>query len=129
MVPLQLSPVIVGITNIDELLSVPKGQATDVDLSGTANSDNDVFTVPAGKRWKLRYVALAASIANSTLYVKTGGVRVYISPSTTTRKEPFDKIAGPIVLDQGDVVGTSNTGDIGDTAVSMYILYEEEDRF
>jgi len=124
--PPTVSTVIQPITNADELLQVPTvGNDTDADLTGSAENFVSIATVPDGKRWRLRTVNKDATVAASRVAIIVGGNTTYLTINVATE----DMFVGEIIMDEGDELGRTATGDAGDDNSITLWYYTEEDAF
>jgi len=118
---------IIPVTHVDELLrETQTAQALAVDISG-AVAFNSMFTVPEGKRWRVKNIHREATTGTSQVAVRgsVGGVIAYLTILATAEQV----WSGTMVLEQTDQVGLMRTGNGADTSIDTDIIYEEEDAF
>ena len=115
-----LGDIVVMTVSIDELLEVKKNARVVADISA---GNITIATVPAGKRWLVRYVESAG-----TSYLRVmdaaGGVVANFYSSAAGAQRWF----GQLGMDQGQFIQLLQ-GLGGDTAVTVYVVYEEEDAY
>jgi hypothetical protein len=127
---MNLSPQVVGITNLDELLAETKIAA--FTISVTANAYYTLATVPVGKRWKIVSYRISRQSGTYTFsytaIVNAAGVSTIVDEyvaATSRQHNPPQKFP----MDEGSYIriltgGYSVTGDL-----ELSMLYEEEDAF
>jgi len=101
-----VSPLIVPVTQADELLRLPEGQINNFTVTGVATISP--FTVPVGERWKL--YAMAATLGSGTYTFNDFRV-LDTSSGNSCRLDQFSSttvrsllLPAPIPLDETDVV-------------------------
>ena len=82
------------------------------------------FTVPAGKRWRLKVIQGSNTAGNSQALISDGTIQIALTQSGTTC---FLVPAEPIECLAGWTIGRSTTGNGGDIQESMALLIEEVD--
>ena len=126
VVPL-VSNVVLPVTNMDELLRVPKNLSSPGDLTGTAGVYVPIHTVPSGKRWSLKIFQRAGTSASTRPLLRSADVNLPIGAYSTADVTVF--MSPLIVMNQGDSVGLEATANAGDGSRYMTIHIEEEDAF
>lgn len=120
---LGLAEELVLVMEVGELLR--DANAASLAKSLVTGSDFNVYhTVPAGKRWHLRFAMRVATTGSTTVYLKVGADEIRLG-AIQTGEQFFPALN--YLLDAGDQVGLANTGNAADTSVSCQIIYEEED--
>lgn len=101
-----VSPLIVPVTQADELLRQPEGRSENPTISGTGTVT--MYTVPVGERWRLYAIAAVRNSGSFTfndfrVLDTSRGESCRVDQFTTTTARSF--VAGtPIPLDEGDAV-------------------------
>ena len=123
-----LTTTIVPTTNIDDLLKESKAAVATLDLTGVAGTFTSAsnLKVPPGKRWTMKAGRRAATIANTYIIFKIGGALYPLTDWITTF---LSQDLFLIRLAEGEEVGLVTTGDIGDTAITLGIFYDEEEAY
>lgn len=123
--PPSVVPHLQPITNIDTLLTAIAVGASAYDISAGSGSTT-IATVPNGKRWRLKYLSRTSSAAATTVNLDISGATLPIILAATSGSLLF-----PIdfLMEEGDRILATNTGNGGDTAVTFRYLAEEEDAF
>lgn len=124
--PYWLHRTITPVTQIDNLLSTPKSDVNNEDLSGGAGTYVPYFTVPSGKRWTLKFTFKTATTAATQIICKIGGNEIFMTASGTAAVALF--LQG-IKMNEADSIGMDTTGDGGDANRFLYLIYEEEDSY
>jgi len=120
-----MAPWIQPVTQVDPLLAVPTIADATEDISAGGGVYTVYFTVPTRKRWHLRWINKPATVANTKVRMSTGVVTIDLSLSNTTGTP-----AGvDLTLDEGWTVGLTTTGNAGDNAVLLGLVYDEEDAY
>jgi len=122
-----VSPIVQAVTDFDELLRSPQVESVTVDLSGTSGVFTAVATVPSGQRWKLTFFDRNALASVGAATLRIGGVEVSLQGPGTSRT--FLYFQQPFLLDEGDAIGVTNTGDGTDNARVMTYVATKEDSF
>jgi len=121
--PYWLQRVILPVTIVDEILKTPKADLSTQDISGAAYVA--FFTVPAGKRWRVKRYQRSATTATSYVRATIGGNLVAVSlTGTTAAADNLD-----IGLNEGDDIGMMGTGNGADNARTLNLFYDEEDAY
>ena len=121
-----VSTTITPITDADALLRDSTFGGDNMDLSGAAGFDVAAVTVPDGKTWIVKGLYRRATIADSSIRMRTGGAGMSFSALGTA--DLYVSIPN-IRLTEGGTIGMLSTGDVGDDAVQILIAVEEEDVF
>jgi len=113
-------------TDMDALLRIPKIQGSSASLTGTLGVFVPIFTVPQGKRWFVTGIwREAATGVTQVAVTQVNGGNTFLP---TVLQAAEDVVAScRYCLDQGGEVGLLATGNGADTAISLKIIYEEED--
>lgn len=114
------------VTQVDALLISIKMDTATKDISGAGGGYITYFTVPKGKRWRLKALHMQASTGNTKAAI-TDGVAVFSFSATTTNGYYIYLLDLP--LDTGWKIDGLETNNGADTAIFMVILYEEEDAY
>lgn len=125
--PTQLTPVVVPVTNADELLADHKTIAETADISA-ASGWTILFTVPDNKRWTIIVLQRPTTTANTAAYLYRAATAIrhgFQILSTTNALEDCYRI----VMNQGDRLEALNTNEGGDAARQFILYYEEEDAY
>jgi len=121
-----VSTTVQPVTDADALLRVPTIQNATGDLEVAGGAHVAYFTVPAGKRWNLIWALRGATTGSSQ-------VTIAIAPAEMTLFGVGTVVAAQSIvgvrLDEGDSVGMAATNNAADGAITLQVLYEEEDAF
>lgn len=126
--PMELWPGVLPVIDLAGLLRPPTIASTTLDLSGVSGTYVAGFTVPAGKRWKLINVDLAAEAVNAQ-------PPAYSDGTNFIKLAAIGGISGVVVqppelwLSEGWTVGALATAQGGDTAKGFKVHYLEEDAY
>lgn len=118
------------VTQVDELLKTYKCGLDSEDLSGGPGAYITYYTVPSGKRWNLLRAHVSATAASSTMGILRYGDTTYMpleAGGTSTRNLGFTP--GQVVLNEGDIIWRTETGNGADSSETLMIDYSEEDSF
>ena len=119
-----MSPTVKPVTQADELLKTPGAASTSGDLTAAPGTYVPYFTVPAGKRWTLKFARRDPSTGASGIQIGYGTTSYFFdSLGTSAETVPMDDLK----LDEGDTIGMITTGNGADGAIVMRLFYEEED--
>ena len=120
----SVSTTIQPTTDADELLRNPTGISANGDLTGSAGGAVTYYIVPAGERWTLRHLYRELTTANSQIYLFTGGFTIFLTaPATAAGRQDGLNIR----LSAADQIGMIASGDAGDGAIFLQVVYEIED--
>ena len=122
-----LSQIVVPVVDAGESVPLTPTLATaSLDLTGAG--DVVAFTVPSGKEWKLRWLYRATvTTGYGGTYVSNGTTRLLLHHGGAGASSRFPINTGELPLLAGWVIGVESTGNAGDGAVVVSILYEEGD--
>lgn len=111
------------VTSVDDLVQTRSvyDQVLDVSAGGVFA----FFTVPVGKRWRLKAFVISATVGLSAVMVGAS-LTNYIVITTATAALKLDAHLD-LKLESGWIVGISNSANVADTAVQMKVLVDEED--
>ena len=119
---------IVPITNVDELLKKAKNAIGDYSLVAAAGTYIVYHTVPGGKRWTVKRCYRDASIGTTEVHIFRVATALNMpwggSGTAAIGVEMYD-----VVLNEGDTMGLTTTGNGADTNIYLWADYEEEDAF
>lgn len=127
----DLLPLIIPVTQLDELVRTPQGGTDTISITSAGTKDGTV--VPSGKRWRLHMIS--AILASGTWTMSQVGIQD-VSKSVTpilvhqTGQTALLWTTGhPVTLDEGDKIrvvvdGYTSTGDL-----SLRYWYSEEDAY
>jgi len=111
--------------DIMPILRDHKSAAGTQDLQAAAGTYVPYFTVPAKKRWTLRLFLTSTSTAASTPRLqRTGGTAIDVGVSGTAAARLTME---GIILNPGDSIGRTTTGNALDSSQDAFLHYEEED--
>ena len=122
----ELIPAVFPITNVDDLLKLPKVERVFADISA-ASGYTDYFTVPDNKRWTVYMLRQGPTSSNSKMrvYDPDTSEEFGITALQTAGEAVFHKFP----MNQRWKAQLANTGNGSDTNILMEILYEEEDAY
>jgi len=123
-----VSPVIVPVTNADELLASSQIVAQAEDISASAGVYVPYFTVPAGRRWLLTGLHKPATTATTRVLLRDtiNNINLDISADQTGGENVL-RLA--MKMPAGWTVGLVTTGNAGDSARILTIMYDEQRDF
>lgn len=120
---LLVPPLLNLVVGIDETLRELKLVSAAVDIS-TANAFP--FQVPASKRWRLWAANREATVGNTRILLQQA-INNAVSLTTASNAAAAVNFTG-LPMGPGWQLGLAQ-GNVADTAVGFYIIYEEEDVF
>lgn len=119
---------VIPVTQLDELLAVPKVLSASLALEPSAGTYVVGLTVPDGKRWKLRLITLNNTAATTRIQMRDESANERVSLDVNgTSLHVVDGVQ--YSLDESDSIGALTTGNAGDTAITMAAYVEESDAF
>ena len=128
----QVSNTVIPITNFDVLLLTPTipAQVT-LDISAGAGTYTPYFTVPSRKRWTLKAAFRDGTTGTCRTRIRNASTRTIPLSANTGTGGNLDMavLHSPITLDEGWSIGLDTTGNGADTAIGMFVMYDEEDAF
>jgi len=123
--PPTISTMIVPVTQADVLLFTPSADTATVDIQASAGAFAAFFTVPDGKRWRVKRMMRFGTTGASALMINVGGSAVLLTNTGTSG----EAVNLDLLLDQTEAMGLRTTGNAADSAVRADLVYEEEDAF
>lgn len=129
-VPWVLSNFIWPVTQVDELLRVPKFKSVNLDLTGSAGTYVPALTCANEKRIKLNRVSRENTTGTTTICVPTDGD---VTANTadwiidTSSTQAFDMYG--LVINPGGGCGLKATANVNDSSIWFVVWYEEEDAY
>lgn len=123
---LQLAHAILPTMDVDRLLHETKLGSGTGDLTPAAGTFVPIFTVPAGKRWRLVGFWRDTTTGTTKVLVYDGVAAFNASPIQTAEQTYW--LGSPLWLEEGWQIGLRTNGNAGDGSRYLNILYEEEDR-
>ena len=120
---------IIPVTDADALVTIQVANTVQLDLDVTDGIFVSAFTVPAGKRWRIRYARRSATTANSRArgIFTPSQVTVFLSVLGTS-DEVLDHLKD-FIMEQGDQIGLEGTDDVGDGSINITVVVDEMDAF
>lgn len=114
------------VTDADKLLSVQVSATATNNLTAGAGTYVPYFTVPTGKRWRVKnFMRFGTTAVSAILVLVSGSAAVHLNQQVVAGQE----LVLDLPLDENGSMGLITTGDAGDGAVRADIVYEEEDAF
>ena len=124
---MNLLPMVVLVSNADELLAEAKIGYEAKNLTAAAGTFTSYFEVPTGKRWRLLHIWKASTAGGSIFKIKERGGTARAWDAGLTADKIWE-LQG-VKVDEGAQLGLDTTGNGGDTGIVMVLFYEEEDAF
>lgn len=117
------------VTDADELLKIQVANTVQLDLDITAGALVTAFTVPAGKRWRVRYARRSSSTVNTRArgIFTPSQITIFLSVLGTS-DEVLSHLEG-FIMEQGDIIGLESTDDVGDGSINFTLVVDESDAF
>lgn len=103
------------------LLNAQYGNATSTSL--TANTLQDIYTAPAGRRVMLTgniFRNASAGTVVVSMYLKTGGVYYQLSASTSVNTKTSSAVSSPYILEPGETISV-----LSNTTVSNFNIWAD----
>lgn len=125
--PFLFQRLVVPVTIADEVQKTPEIDSHTDDISAAAGGRVTYFTVPSGKRWRLYAFRVQGTTANTAVYISDGTNEQPLTTQDTT--ERVDATLPSIPLNEDWTIRLRTTGNGADSAISLSILYEEEESF
>lgn len=118
----KLSPLVVPVTNFDDLARVSKVDGVSVNCSASAAT---CFTVPEGKRWRVKMIRRGGTTGSTYLSLISGSETVGVTVLGTSSEVQWTDFP----MQAGDYIQIENSGNGADTAINVAIIAEEEDLY
>ena len=123
--PPKVARLIQPVVDVSDLLLLEDAATASEDLTGSAGNTVVYFTVPTGERWHMRLFSREVAIAASHLIIIKAVPVINFQFTGNTQTAQFGDFAG-IVLQEADRIGLAATGDPGDTAIFLHIMFGRE---
>ena len=111
--------------DVNRLLTLPKVAVATNDISA-GSGQTTYFTVPTGKRWRLKALQKDVTTGTTTWRIEdrdSVGFEIFSGTAETV----FENLDIP--MGEGWFIEVDNTGNGADTARAARIVYEEEDAY
>jgi len=120
---------IIPVTDADALVTIQLANTVQLDLDVVAGTYVVAFTVPDGKRWRVRYCRRSSSTANSRVrgVFTPSAVTVFLSVFGTS--DQVLEYMRDYIMEQGDTIGMEATDDVGDGSINLTVVVDEMDAF
>ena len=118
-----IEPRLIPIIDIEDLFWIPKQELAVKDISV---SDQPYFTVPDGKRWRVRHIWRAATTGTTRMYLEDPAALALNLQTAGTAEQIYGTL---LVIEAKWKIGLLTGSNGADTARTMHIIYDEADAF
>lgn len=123
--PPLVARLITPVVDVSSLLLDEDALFANGDLTGTLGNTIIYHTVPEGERWHLRWFAREITTGQSRVLVTKQPQNITFSITGLSTNEQFDTFDG-IIVDGGDSINLTASGNAGDGSISLAILFGRE---
>lgn len=122
--PLELSPLVQPVVNVDLLLSRREITSKNLDLTVTAGTFVSAYTVASGRIARVKMVRRTATVGTSAIQVKESvSGTIVATQAFAANAESYTNVDWPLAA--GDQVGARATANGGDGVIGLELIVEE----